>query len=49
MKQFIKENRYMSLKNNRILANKVYGSQYLTPLHTKEVKKYRESLLKENK
>ena len=48
MKQFIKENRYMSLKNTRILAEKVYGKDhYITPLHTKEVKKYRESLLNE--
>lgn len=48
MKQFIKENRYMSLNNNRVFAKKVYGgNHYLTPLHTKEVKKYRESLIKE--
>lgn len=48
MKQFIKENRYMSLNNNRIFAEKVYGRHhYLTPLHTKEVKKYREKFLNE--
>ena len=48
MKQFIKENRYMSLKNTRILAEKVYGKDhYITPLHTKEVRKYREALLNE--
>lgn len=48
MKQFIKENRYMSLNNNRVFAKKVYGgNHYLTPLHTKEVKKYREAVLKE--